>query len=267
MHTAHHQTDTQAAEAPRAEAALWADVAGRWRESDHPTLWSDLPGREADVVGLYDPKGDIDRRSGDWAYIPGSYDLADVARFAAGLARAEADAWVDDRGHVATRAYADRRFLLSDRFVHWVVPWLTAVRRCYPDLRAKADESLALILTTGDRLRLAPALAGSEGLVVPGFDSFGPLDSGVSLTKTLPSLWSGEVLSTHDLAALRHAAMDGRRLPMSWLKSSDTRQGLGTLYREAATRWDELAAAHPGTAQLWRDLAHRARRTAAMLNH
>lgn len=238
-----------------------------WREADHGELWADVPGNEAVIVGLYDPKPDLDRRSRDWAYQPVSYDFSDITRFAAGLAQAEADAWVEDRGHIATRAYADRRFLLSDRLLHWSVPWLAAVSRGYRELSAKADQTMRSLLELGDRLRLAPALAGSEGLVVPGFDSFGPLDSGTNLAKTLPSLWSGAVLSIADLAEIRHAVVNDRTVPVSWLQSSDTRKGLATLYLESARTWDDLASAHPGTAQLWRDLAHRARRTTEMLNH
>ena len=61
MPTTHTQTASPAAEAPRAEAALLAELAGSWRQSDHPDVWAVLPGREVDMVGFYDPKDDLDR--------------------------------------------------------------------------------------------------------------------------------------------------------------------------------------------------------------
>jgi len=266
MRTTQDHTDSSAAAAPEAEARAWADLAARWRQADHPDLWADLPGTEAAIVRFFDPVTDIDRRARVWAYQPVTYDFSDLSRFSAGLALAEADAWREDRPHIATKAYEDRRFLISDRLIHWAVPWLDAVARRAGAEAADAEAAKSSLLEIGDRLRLAPALVGSEGLVVPGFDAFGPFDSGAGLAKTLPSLWSGAVLSGQDLGAIRHAVVTAREVPVDWLQSADTRKLLAAFYRDSAGRWDTLAAHHAGTAQLWRDLSHRAERTAQMLN-
>ncbi len=266
MPTTQDHTDSSAAAAPEAEARTWADLAARWRRADHPDLWADIPGTEADIVRFFDPVSDIDRRARAWAYQPVTYDFSDLARFAAGLAGAEADAWREDRPHIATKAYEDRRFLISDRLIHWAVPWLDAVARRAGSEADDAETAKRSLLEIGDRLRLAPALVGSEGLVVPGFDSFGPFESGGGLAKTLPSLWSGGVLSVQDLGAIRHAVVTTREIPVDWLQSADSRKLLAAFYRDAAGRWDTLAAQHAGTAQLWRDLSHRAARTAQTLN-
>lgn len=127
---------------------------------------SELPAsREVDVTG-FDPRPDLDRRARWWGHRFDSDRLPAVLAFGVALAGAEVEAWTSKDGVVATRAFEDRRFLLSDRLVHWVVP-LTFVTAA-AGLR---DELLDL----GDRLRPAPLLTGDEGLHPPGEDSYGPL--------------------------------------------------------------------------------------------
>ncbi len=207
-----------AADAARAEAEVWAGLAG-----------AGLPEvTEADVVRFHDPGADLERRARLWGYPLGAGDLADLCRFGAALALAEADAWDADEPHIATRAYEDRRFLLGDRIVHWAVPCLDA---------AGAATARDALLDLGDRLRPAPRLTGREGSVPPGHDEYGPLAPEVPLDEMLGSLWSGLV--------------DG---------GADPRR-----YEEAAARWERLAEERPGTAALWHALAGRAASTAARL--
>ena len=157
--------------------------------------------REVDVTG-FDPLSDLARRGRWWNHRFPSDHLVDAFAFGIALAQVEVDAWTSDDPVVATRAFEDRRFLFSDRIVHWVVP-LTFVVAGSKDIRSD-------LLDLGDRLRPAPLLTGDEGVHPPGEDSFGPLSLvlGVELG---PSL-----------------------------------------------RWSQLAAEHPGTARLWRDLSRRA---------
>lgn len=93
-----------------------------------------------------------------------------------------------------------------------------------------AHEERDFLLDRGDEMRVAPILPGREGLQPAGEDSFGSLRQGIGM---VDSLWSGAV--TFDS-------------PPDYLK--------------AATKWEALAAEHPGSAQLWTDLAERARRSA-----
>ncbi len=212
---------TSAAAAARAEAEVWAGLVG-----------AGLPeATEADVVRFHDPGPDLDRRAAAWGHGFAGYQLAALARFAAALALAEADAWDADEPHVATRAYEDRRFLLGDRIAHWAVPWLDAI--------GAAGERDAL-LALGDRLRPAPLLTSTEGIVPPGHDEYGPLPDDVPLDDLLGSVWSGLVQL-------------GRPLPDP------------ARYDGAAARWEGLATAHPGTAALWAALAGRAAATARRL--
>ncbi len=207
-----------AAEAARAEAATWSRLAGLGLP----------PATEAEVVRFYDPGPDLDRRAGAWGHRLPGHHFAELARFAAALATAEAEAWQRDEPHVATRAYEDRRFLVGDRIVHWVMPWLDA---------EGAIAARDLLLELGDLHRPAPA--GGEGAAPPGEDAFGPLAVEAPLADRVRSLWSGIVL--------------GARLATP------------ELYEQASARWRSLAAAHPGTAGLWRDLAARAAGTAVEL--
>jgi hypothetical protein len=120
--------------------------------------------REVDVTG-FDPRADLARRGEWWGHILESDRLAEVLAFGVALAEVEVEAWERNDPVVATRAFEDRRFLYSDRMVHWVVP-VTFRSDRLADLR---EEMLRL----GDRLRVAPLLTGDEGLHPPGEDSFG----------------------------------------------------------------------------------------------
>jgi hypothetical protein len=121
------------------------------------------------------------------------------------------------------------------------------------------------LLDLAERHRPAPALSGTEGLVVPGFDGYGPLDVGAPFEDTMLSVWSGAVLLTGYLSDIFHKPLTDRLLPEAWDTHPGALQALEANYNSAATRWDELALARPGSAQLWRDLANRARRTAGKL--
>ncbi len=243
------------------EARELADVAATFTKASHPHLWDDLPPQESSVVRLDDPTADLDRRGAEWGYMFTNYDLADVARFAAGLAQAESEAWADDEPHVATRAYEARRFLLADRLMHWAVPWLDAVGRCYPSLREEAHSSRDVLLALGDRHRPAPVLSGPEGLHAPGEDGFGPVTVDESLTERCLSLWSGAVVMRSTIRSLLADAEAERSLGAAL--EADTRRDLAFLYEVTGVRWRGLAREHPGTERLWLDLAARAARTAA----
>lgn len=154
-----------AAEKTRAERARWRELATHSTPTEHQ------------VMVIYDPGSDLDRRAGEWGHQFPGHDLGSIALFAAALAQTEADAWDDGTLDVATRAYEARRFLLSDRVIHWAVPWLLA--------SDEADDA-GFLLDLGDEMRVAPALPGREGLVAKGEDSYGPLDQ-------TGGIWSGWV--------------------------------------------------------------------------
>ena len=219
-----------AADTARDEAGIWVEAIRllTGREAAHPAP------AESEVAG-FDPRKDLDRRAARWGHRLESAELRELCRFAAGLAAAEAEAWEADDPTVATRAYEDRRFLAGDRMVAWAVPWAEAVGMS--ELR---DRLLAL----GDRLRLAPALVGHEGMVLPGEDSYGPVAPDRPWPDWLRSVLSGAVLT----GRLRADPTSGPEL--------------SGVYRAASLRWADLAGAHSGTALLWSDLAARAARTA-----
>ena len=177
-----------------------------------------------------------------WGFEPGDLTLSDVALFAAGLARAEGDAWRRDDEHIATRAYAERRFLLGDRILHWAVPWLRAAEQIDA---VSALASQQVLLGLGEQHRPAPLLADGEGITAPGEDSYGPVEVDAPLPVRLESVWSGQVLAGADRVA-----------DPSTLSGS---------FEAAAEHWSELAATYAGTARLWRDLSRRAARTAEEL--
>lgn len=264
MHTKPELT-SPAAQAATAEAETWIDLAVEWSAESHFHVWDDIPGSELDVVRLYDPAKDLHRRMSKWSYPVGMLDFSDLARFAAGLAQAEADAWETDRAHVATQAYAERRFLVADRIMPWAVPWFDAIVRAHPEESDGAAAAKATLLAIGDKMRPAPALSGSEGLVVPGFDGFGPLAPDAPSYEFLLSLWSGSVISLADLSTARHGRVERRLIEPTWLTDSDTTRAFSNHYDQAALRWESVAVDHPGTAQLWLDLASRARQTARLL--
>ena len=183
----------------------------------------------------------------EWSYSPGNLSLSDLALFAAGLAKAEADAWELDNEHIATQAYAARRFLLGDRVLHWAIPWLRAVEDFEP---IKALASQLTLLAFGELHRPAPLLADGEGITAPGEDSYGPVESDGVLTERLLSLWSGQVLG------------GARR---SQVEQGDLPADLADSYHAAELHWQRMADSYPGSARLWRDLGVRAKRTAKEL--
>jgi hypothetical protein len=259
-------TRSDAASSAEAEARHWATLSRTWRAGDHPELWNDLPPIEHDVVRFYRPDGDLERRAAYWGYSFQAADLADLCRFGAALARAEAGAWEHDEPHIATRAYADRRYLLGDRLMHWAVPWLDAAGRCHPPERDNAEQALAIVLDLGDRLRPAPALsAGTEGLFPPGEDSFGPIETEIPLRSHLLSVWSGRVVMRATLASLGGRPLPKRTVPCGWLADPAMRELIRVMYEVSAPRWTRLAREHPGSARLWLDLADRAHRTTRLL--
>ncbi len=153
------------------------------------TAWSEVltvcegqlsDAHEANVTG-FNPLEDLNRRGRWWAHRFELGGLLEVVAFGIGLAMAETEAWERDDPVVATRAFEDRRFLFSDRLVHWVVP-LTFVTSDAEGLRD-------LLLAMGDRLRPAPILTGAEGLYPPGEDSFGPLSSQLRIELGPPDRW------------------------------------------------------------------------------
>jgi hypothetical protein len=138
--------------------------------------------REMTVTG-FDPIEDLNRRGRWWSHRFPSDRLPDVVAFGVALAAAETDAWGSNDPVVATRAFEDRRFLLSDRLIHWVVP-LSYVTEDADSLRVD-------VLALGDRLRVAPLLTGDEGLHPPGEDSYGPLGMVLRVDLGSPERWVG----------------------------------------------------------------------------
>jgi hypothetical protein len=257
---------SSAAEAASAEAVRWAGLTQEWAPTRHPSLWCDLPPTESAVVRYYRPDDDLDRRARYWGYDFGERDLADLCRLGAALARAEAEAWEHDKPHIATRAFADRRFLLGDRLLHWAVPWLDAAARCHPAEQEAAEPARLTLLELGDRLRPAPVLTeGTEGLFAPGEDSYGPLEPPAPLPDFLLSVWSGRVVMKATLNSLGGIDLGERVVPAEWLTDSDMRTLMGVMFEVAGPRWERVAQEHPGSARLWRDLADRARRVAVRL--
>lgn len=215
-------------------------MAGHWTREACPEAWGDRPPTERDLIRYSDPAEDLSRRASKWGHKLAGEDLAGLALFAAGLAEAEGLSWVSGGGDLALRAYEARRFLLSDRIIHWAVPWLEAVRRRHQACSEAAASDRGFLLRLGDEMRVAPLLPGREGLRPEGEDSYGPTamtDDGA----WLESLWSGVVL------------LDTEDRP-----DPET-------YDAAADGWVALATAHPGSAEIWSDLAARARSTARWL--
>ena len=265
MTTSPISTTPSAATAASEEAAQWMKIARDWHPGRQRVAQIDLTPSEASVVALFDPADELTRRAKTWSYQVRGDHLSDLARFSAALARAESDAWLNDRGHIATRAYQDRRFLLGDRILHWAIPWLDAVARQYPSVNTLATGTKDQLLQLGELHRPAPAVSGTEGLVVPGFDGYGPLDTPAPFEELMLSVWRGSVLLHGYLGDLFGEPISGRQLPRAWDTVPGARTAIEATYRASATRWDELAERYQGTAQLWRDLANRARRSAMVL--
>ena len=143
--------------------------------------------REVDVTG-YDPIDDLQRRGRWWSHRFESDRLADVVAFGVALAEVEVRTWRADDPVVATRAFEDRRFLFSDRLVHWVVPLTFVVD--------EAETIRQALLEMGDRLRPAVLLTGDEGIHPPGEDSFGPLAVDLRVDLGGPQQWT-ELADSH----------------------------------------------------------------------
>lgn len=257
MPTSFEPDPGSAVAAARAEAELWIDLARGWRL----TNWDDVAPTEQAVVGFVDPGADLDRRASQWGHEFTGHELADIAAFCAGLAAAEADGWQRGDHPLATRAYTERRMLLGDRVLHWAVPWLDAIGRCYPELRGAAFSGRESLLDIADLSRPAPALTGSEGLAPPGEDSYGPIGIDADLGRYVRSVWSGLVL----LDATVESVTGGEE-QADLADAGPQRRDLATLFGVVPARWRSLAGRHDGSARLWDDLAVRAERTAAALS-
>jgi len=245
-----------AAAAAGREASRWLEVA-----DGVPGGWDDVAPTEAAVIGFHDPGDDLERRARRWSHRLPDHSLGSLAAFAAGLARAEADAWERDEPHIATQAYEDRRFLAGDRIMHWAVPWLDAAGRCYPRHRATAHPARDRLLDIGDHLRPAPDLGVDSGLYEFGEDAFGPLAPIRVDPAGLRSLWSGAMLLDATLVSLMgHTDLAAASSDVSVIDD------LSTLYSVSAARWSGLADAHQGSGALWGALAARALRTTLALS-
>jgi hypothetical protein len=242
-------TEASAAVIAEREARWWARTADRWSGTACPELWADRPATEAAVVLFHDPAADLERRADRWGHSLSDHGLDALAEFAAGLAAAEGEAWRSGHSDVAVRAFEDRRFLLADRILHWAVPWLETVGRCYPEQRKEAHADREGLLDVAETMRAAPRLAGPEGVYPSGEDAFGPTELDVPLARWMESVWSGSLI----LDATRRSMGD---------PDSET---LVTLYEVDAARWRRLAVRYPGSAALWHDLGDRAEATAAGL--
>ncbi len=243
------------------EAAAWASLAERWGPDRHSDIWDDLPAIEARVIPEVDPCADLAKRAARWSYPLGHGDLSDLALFAAALASTEGNAWRQEDRIVATQAFEERRFLAADRVLPWAIPWLRAVARCFPESRETAEDSAAVLLDIGDRRRPAPALTGTEGLFLPGCDSFGPADLPTATPDRITSLWGGLVVFRRSLESITGAAVPVRRVEETWLEDIGMIDTIVTWYEVTELRWRRLADRHPGTARLWQELANRAQQT------
>lgn len=194
--------------------------SGRWIQlADN---WRNDAVTELSVTAVHDPRADLKRRGTAWGFEFEDFTLSEISRFAAGLAAAEASAWESARFDIAARGYEDRRFLIGDRLVHWAVPWLASMAFGGGGACDLAAKDMKFLLELGDHMRLAPETPGREGILVEGEDSFGPLD-------LEGSIWSG------------------------WVDTESAPPG------DVAAYWAKTGNRHPGTAQLWFDLAVRSK--------
>lgn len=233
------------------EAERWSRLAANWNRGAAGEVWEDRPPTEREVVVHFDPADDLNRRASRWEHSLEGHDLAALGHFAAALAQTEAEDWKSGTGVVATRAYEARRFLIGERIIHWAVPWLDTVGRCYPEHRDRALPDRDFLLDLGDEMRVASLVPGREGLVLEGEDSFGPLGAGEDRVLDVRSLWSGHVVLDVTVGRLE--------------KGGSPTRDLALLYGVAAHRWQLMARTHPGSAQIWVDLATRARATGEAL--
>ena len=214
-----------AADSARQEATEWMFIA---TISDLLGEYAVPPATEVDVTG-FDPSDDLERRTASWFHRLPDHRLASLARFAAGLATAEADAWERDDPSVSTRALSERRFLAGDRIIHWAVPWTVSFGSLDLESGPEAVAVVERMLMLGDQHRVAPALTGNEGLYPPGHDSIGPLQEELDTTTALCGWFFG--------AGVVEASA----------------------FEASAALWMDLADRHPGSARLWLDYAERSR--------
>ncbi len=158
-----------------------------WRDAlDHAVALAPAA-RELDVTG-FDPADDLARRARWWRHRFESDHLAEVLAFGVALAQAEVAAWERGDPVVATKAFEDRRFLFSDRIIHWVVPLTYQSDRLAPLREA--------LLGLGERLRPAALLTGDEGIHPPGEDSFGPMDRALRVALGPAERWD-DLMASH----------------------------------------------------------------------
>lgn len=231
-----------ASEASFEEARRWIEVADRWGPT---VLWEDRPPTEKAVVVFFDPSEDLAKRAEKWSHELTDSALRSLARFAAALADAEGRHWESGDADLATRVYEARRFLVGDRIIHWAVPWLDAVVRCYPEFSDAAGADRDFLLDVGDEMRVEPLIPDREGMVVKGEDSLGRVAMVGGMERWVSSVWSGRVSMGVEVQL-----------------APDEMAGL---YMQSARHWTDLAATNPGSAQIWTDLAERASRTGEML--
>lgn len=248
-------TDSDAAGAARDEASRWMEIAAAARLDP-----ADVVPAEAAVIGYFDPIADLTKRASDWNHALPDTSLDSLAKFAAGLASAEAIAWEKDDPSTATMAYEHRRFLLGDRILHWAVPWLDQTGRCYFDLREPMHAARNILLELGDRHRPAPIMLDGEGLTLPGEDSYGPITIDSDVDRWLRSIWSGILLTDATVRSMTGVRRSDRTTALSQIPN------LRDYYSIASKRWEGFVGAHPGSARLWRDLARRAAATADRLS-
>ena len=220
-----------APEAAHEEANEWMFVA---TIADLLGEYAVPPATEVAVTG-FDAAADLERRSSGWFHRLPDHGLASLARLAAGMANAEAEAWEKDDPSVATRAHSERRFLAGDRIIHWAVPWVVSFGSLDLESGPEAVAVVEHLLAIGDRHRLAPALTGTEGLFPPGHDSIGPLQEVLDTTTVLCGWFFGPGVVE------------------------------ASAFEAAASLWSDLAERHPGTARLWLDYSERARLSQARM--
>lgn len=255
-------TEPGAASTAVQESVMWAEIHRQWTRARHPEIWAELAPVEVLVMPGFDPGEDLAGRGRRWGYQVTDADLGDLSRFAAALATTEAEAWLDGDRPLATRAFEERRFLVADRILPWLVPWFQAVGRCFPETRVTASRDLGKLLALGERRRYAPALTGHEGIVLPGHDGYGPADQPLELHDRIESLWGGMVVFDRSLRSLTGNPHVTRRTRLP--RDPELDGALADWYEVAAVRWERLAEQYPGTSRYWSDLAVRCRATAAL---
>lgn len=210
---------------------------------------------ELGIVGGFDPTRALVSTMEKWDYRPRTLLLPELSRFGGYLAAISADASMSGDETVARRARIARRRLLADRVVHWAVPWLDAIVRSEPEVAASAREARDLLLGLAETHQAAPVPEGSEGLLVPGFDGYGPIHT--DLGDSLATLRCGDVLGEPVLESIG-LGLTGYTIPLTPHQAL----ALGRHFLTVQQRWDYLAGRAPGSSQYWRDLAGRARLTA-----